>query len=479
MLDKRTKWCYTAGATGRDAAYAMVSLYLITYIQYTMKLTVAQFAAISAIMIVCLIWDAINDPMMGIIIENSHMKMGKFRPWILMGCLLNAVVIVLLFTVRPTGWAFVGFFGVSYLLWGMTYTMNDISYWGMLPSLSSDPKERNTLVTMMSIFICVGQFSVAGVVPMIIAGNAVNAYRGAATVVALSFIAFQLLTFFGAKEQPHNEVAESEKLSLKDMFKIFTRNDQLIAAGIAIFLFQVGSGLLIMFGMNFFYFEFGYSAGGGLVFIFTVMYGLGTLLSQCSFPILTKHFTRRKLLAFFTILIVIFYVCFFLIGIVIPKNPVIINIIGFCIFFSQGVFNMILIVMLNNTIEYDEYKFHERHDSIISAVRSFATKFAGAVNQGITNLVLIISGIYGISQNVSGLEVAAGTGEMTSEQVLTQADNFIQTATRGQLIGLRTGMTLIPILAIGIALLLLRAKYKIDEKEYERMVAEIANLKAD
>ena len=106
MLDKRTKWCYTAGATGRDAAYAMVSLYLITYIQYTMKLTVAQFAAISAIMIVCLIWDAINDPMMGIIIENSHMKMGKFRPWILMGCLLNAVVIVLLFTVRPTGWAF-------------------------------------------------------------------------------------------------------------------------------------------------------------------------------------------------------------------------------------------------------------------------------------------------------------------------------------------------------------------------------------
>lgn len=478
MLDKRTKWCYTAGATGRDAAYAMVSLYLITYIQYTMKLTVAQFATISAIMIVCLIWDAINDPMMGIIIENSHMKMGKFRPWILMGCLLNAVVIVLLFTVRPTGWAFVGFFGFAYLMWGMTYTMNDISYWGMLPSLSSDPKERNTLVTMMSIFICIGQFSVAGIVPMIIAGNAVNAYRMSALVVALGFIVFQLITFFGAKEQPHTEIAQdSEKLSLKDMFKIFTRNDQLIASGIAIFLFQVGSGLLIMFGMNFFYFEFGYSTGGNLVFIFTVMYGAGTLFSQCVFPILTKHFTRQKLLGFFTSLIVLFYVCFFLVGIVIPKNPIIINAIGFCIFFSQGVFNMILIVMLNNTIEYDEYKYHERHDSIISAVRSFATKFAGAVNQGITNLVLIISGIYGISQNVSNLEVAAGTGEITSEQVLSQADGFINMATRNQLIGLRVGMTLIPILAIAIALLLLRSKYKIDEKEYERIVSEIENQK--
>lgn len=84
-LDKRTKWTYCIGATGRDMAYALVSMFLLTYIQYTMKLTVAQYAAISAIMVVCLLWDAINDPMMGIIIENSHLKAGKFKPWIFMG----------------------------------------------------------------------------------------------------------------------------------------------------------------------------------------------------------------------------------------------------------------------------------------------------------------------------------------------------------------------------------------------------------
>lgn len=65
-LDKRTKWSYCIGATGRDMAYALVSMFLLTYIQYTMKLTVAQYAVISAIMVVCLLWDAINDPMMGI-----------------------------------------------------------------------------------------------------------------------------------------------------------------------------------------------------------------------------------------------------------------------------------------------------------------------------------------------------------------------------------------------------------------------------
>ena len=88
-LDKRTKWSYCIGATGRDMAYALVSMFLLTYIQYTMKLTVAQYAVISAIMVVCLLWDAINDPMMGIIIENSHLKAGKFKPWIFIGVIFG------------------------------------------------------------------------------------------------------------------------------------------------------------------------------------------------------------------------------------------------------------------------------------------------------------------------------------------------------------------------------------------------------
>lgn len=73
-MDKRTKWSYCVGATGRDAAYALVSMYLMTYVQYTMKLTVAQFFVISAGIVACLIWDAVNDLLMGIIIENCHFK---------------------------------------------------------------------------------------------------------------------------------------------------------------------------------------------------------------------------------------------------------------------------------------------------------------------------------------------------------------------------------------------------------------------
>lgn len=472
-LDGRTKWSYSIGATGRDMAYALVSMYLMTYIQYTMKLSVAQFMAISVIIVLCLVWDAINDPLMGIIIENCNFKMGKYKPWIFAGSVLNALVIIGLFTIRPEGWGFVAFFGVSYLLWGMTYTMNDIAYWGMLPSLTSDAGERNVLITLMSVFICIGQFTVAGVVPTIIAGNAINTYRIVAVIVAMCFICFQLLTVLGVKERRHKSEENVQHLSLKDMFRIFARNNQLISAGISSLLFNIGSGLLIMFGMNFFYFEFGYSEGGNLVFLFTVMYGLGTLISQASFSLLTKWFSRQKLLTIFTILIVACYVLLLSVGYVLPKSKILINALGFLIFFGQGVFNMVLLVMLNNTIEYDEWKYHERHDSIISTVRSFSAKLSGAINQGIVNLVLIVSGIYSISQIISNLEVEAGNGNISIEQVLESADTIIAYATLGQLFILRLGITIIPILALGSAWLLLKRKYKISEEEYQKILSEI------
>ncbi len=473
-LDCRTKWTYSIGATGRDAAYALISMYLMAYIQYTIKLTVAQFSVISVIIIICLIWDAINDPLMGIIIENCHFKRGKYKPWILTGAILNALVIIALFTIRPQGWGFVFFFGITYLLWGMTYTMNDIAYWGMLPSLSSDAGERNILVTLMSIFVCIGQFAVAGIVPTVIAGNAVNAYRITALIVALAFILFQTITVLGVKERQHNSVKECEHLSLKDMFNIFLRNDQLIHSGISSLLFNIGTNLLLMFGMNFFYFEFGYSEGGNLVFIFTIMYALGTLLSQIAFPFLTKIFSRKKLLTIITCLTCLAYLVLLLTGYLLPKSRILINVTGFIIFFCQGLFNLILLVMLNNTIEYDECKFHERHDSIISTVRSFSAKLSSAINQGLVNLVLIISGIYTISQNISALEVQSGQGLISSQEVLAKADAFIAQASSSQLFTLRLGITILPLAAILSAWLILLKKYKIDEAEYERICKEIS-----
>ncbi len=465
-LDVRTKWSYCIGATGRDAAYALVSMYLILYVQYTMNLTSAQFAVISGAMIACMVWDAINDLLMGIIIENTHFKMGKFKPWILIGSLTNAIVIVCLFTIRPSGWGFVAFYSLFYLLWGMTYTMNDIAYWGVLPSLSSDPGTRDSLVTIMSVFVCIGQFSVAGVVPVVIAGNAVRAYRVVALVVALALIAFQMLTAFGIRERERTEKAE--KLSLKDMFHIFARNDQLVAAGIASIFFNITCNILIIFGVNFFYIEYGYSESGNLVFYFTVMYGLGMLISQASYAFLAKRFSREKILKVCFVALLIGYACFMAFGYVLPKNVILLNAIGFVIFFFQGLMNLAIVVMINNTIEYDEARFHERHDSVISAVRSFSVKLAGGINQGLSTLVLILSGIYAKSQSISALEIKVNRGEISSEQALAQANTYIGEISFEQGLVFRLGMVLIPVVALIVSYTIIHRKYHIDEAEYER-----------
>ena len=78
-----------------------------------------------------------------------------------------------------------------------------------------------------------------------------------------------------------------------------------------------------------------------------------------------------------------------------------------------------------------------------------------------------------ICQKISGLEIKAGTGELTSENVIVQSDKFIQTADAGQRFILRLGIAAVPVISIGAAYILIKRKYIIDERKYEELVAEI------
>ena len=132
--------------------------------------------------------------------------------------------------------------------------------------------------------------------------------------------------------------------------------------------------------------------------------------------------------------------------------------------------NLVIVVMINNTIEYDEARFHERHDSVISAVRSFSVKLAGGINQGLSTLVLIISGIYAKSRSISALEIEVNRGELSSEAALQEANQYINEITASQGLMFRLGMVLIPVLTLIISYVILRKKYHIDEAEYAELI---------
>ena len=136
----REKLCFGIGAIGKDAICNLVGAFLMLYFTDTLYLAPAF---VGVLFFVARIWDAINDPMMGMIVDNTHTRFGKFRIWLVIGTLVNSVVFVLLFhSFHLSGTALYIYVSVMYILYGMTYTIMDVPYWSWLPNLTNDPHER-------------------------------------------------------------------------------------------------------------------------------------------------------------------------------------------------------------------------------------------------------------------------------------------------------------------------------------------------
>ena len=211
-LFNRNKWAYSIGGIGRDMVYQLVATFFITYVQFSgLGLSATQFTVIGIMLVVGRIWDAVNDPVMGSIVENTHTKWGKFRPWILIGALLTAIVIIFMFNFRPTGWAFVVFFFVMYIFWEMFFTLNDIPYWSLIPALSKNKKDRDTVTTLVVVFAGVGAFAGNAIITLTTVGRMVRGYSIISYTFAIFFVACSLLTVFGVKEP--KEVLPEKKLA--------------------------------------------------------------------------------------------------------------------------------------------------------------------------------------------------------------------------------------------------------------------------
>ena len=120
---------------------------------------------VTGIIMAARVFDAFNDPFMGVIVDNTRTKYGKFKPWICIGSILSAILTVLLFSnFGLSGGVFIVVFGIIYVLWGIAYTMHDISYWSMLPTLSQDQHEKEQIGSVARICANIGLFSVVSLI---------------------------------------------------------------------------------------------------------------------------------------------------------------------------------------------------------------------------------------------------------------------------------------------------------------------------
>ena len=195
------------GTLGRDMMYGMVSMYLMFYLTDVLDLSTGALAAVTVVLVLMRIFDAVNDPFMGYVVDNTRTRWGKFKPWITIGACGWCIGTVLLFTdwgVR--GWQFFTLFIVVYLVFEVAYTMNDISYYGMMPSLTRDKAERERIGVVTRICANIGLFSiVVGIVPVTqwltgVLGDAQRAWQLLAIVLSIIAIAFQSITLIFAHE---------------------------------------------------------------------------------------------------------------------------------------------------------------------------------------------------------------------------------------------------------------------------------------
>ncbi|MBO5943681.1 MAG: MFS transporter [Clostridia bacterium] len=371
---------YGVGAIGLDLSYGMFYSYLSYYLSSVLGLQEGFLLLITPL---ARIWDGINDPMMGTIVDNTRTKHGKYRPWILIGAICNAVVLFLLFTsFGMSGLPLYIYIGVMYILWGMTNTMADIPYWSMIPSFTSEEKERNLVATVARSFSGIGQGIISILTPKLCPllssgitdakGYSASGFSRWAGICGVALVFFALVCVLITKET--NVVyGEKKKFSLKQIFNVIKSNDQLVV--FIVFAMLSNAGWYLTSSTAVYYFT---DALGdpGLQSTFQLIGTVGSVLGLLVVPVLTKWFSKRQTYTISLCTAIAGYALMLVTGPILKLNVIIMDICY--ILASVGVSSMFVsqTIFLADIVDYGEYKNGERSESITFSMKGFLQKMA-------------------------------------------------------------------------------------------------------
>ena len=487
-IKKRNLWFYPLGTVGRDMIYTMFTSFIYLYVLYTKELTDGQIVAITMIMVAARVFDAFNDPIMGNIIERTRTKWGKFKPWLIAGSLSTSIVVFLAFNTRLTGWAFVTFFGVIYFLYSITYTMNDISYWGMVPAVSRTSNSRNQFTARATLFAGIGGTLAGLLIPMFTAGklqlggNASTAYGIIALAVAILSPLFVTFTVLGVKENRDDMEKPADKVSFKLIADTIFGNDQLRWMVLIYLLHQIANNLVIGgIGANYVYFRYGYE--GGLYSLFSTVGMAATAFLMIFYPAISRKMSRKTFLKVLLYVAVVGCVLMLISGLLMPANMAAFwtLTIGYMLLaFGLYGYHLVLMISIFNTVEYNELKKGSRREGIITSIRPFITKLGCALVVVITSLCYLLFRVTDFTNKIAGFEQAANQNLIDVATKNAQIAQVIQNVGKGQSVGMLLFMVFVPLVLLLISYLLYVRFYKLDEEQYAKILSELENRsKAD
>ena len=455
-LSAGEKVSYGLGAIGKDMVYMLSAGYILYYYQDVLGVSAI---AMGMILMAARVFDAFNDPVMGVIVAKTKTKWGKFRPWLLIGTVLNAIVLYLMFAAPPAfdGKGMVAYAAVTYVLWGVTYTMMDIPFWSMIPAFTEGGKERENLSTLARSCAGVGSAIITILtmkcVYLLGQGDERIGFRWFALIVAILFVLFTLITCVVIKEKSTVDV---DSPSVSEMFRALLRNDQAMTVVIAIVLINcslyITSNLLIYF----FKYDFGTETWYNSYTLFNTFGGAIQILSMMIFfPVLRKFISAIQVFYTGIILAVSGYAVLLVLAFVNMSNLFLLLIPGFLIFTAFGMLTVLTTVFLANTVDYGEIKNGRRDESVIFSMQTFVVKLASGVAALIASICLTVC-------NLSSDTAGAGASKAPVSSVA----------------GIRLTMTILPIAGLLAAIVLFHKKYILTEENIEKITAQIKEKKA-
>lgn len=452
-LTAKEKVSYGLGAVGKDMVYMLSASYILYYYQDILGVSAI---AMGIILMAARVFDAFNDPIMGVLVAKTRTKWGKFRPWLLIGTILNAVILVIMFWAPPSldGSGLIAYAAVTYIVWGVTYTMMDIPYWSMIPAFTEGGKEREGLTTLARSCAGVGSALVTIITMMCVQalgqGDEHEGFWKFALIIAILFVVFIVITCLNIKEKSTVDV---EAPSVGQMFKALVQNDQTMIVVISIVLINcslyITSNLLIYF----FKYDFGGETWYNGYTLFNMFGGGIQILSMMLFyPLLRRFINSLQVFYVSFVMAITGYALLFVFMCIGLTNIGALFVPAFLVFVAFGMLTVLTTVFLANTVDYGELKNNRRDESVIFSMQTFVVKLASGVAALIASVCLSVCNL----------------SDDTSNTVAAQASG-------SSVFGLRMTMTVVPIAGLLLAVLLFRRKYILTEQKVEEIAQQIKN----
>ena len=459
-MPMRQRLAYSFGAFGNDSFYGLLCGYLIMFITSHLFDTGNQALDNKMISIVTLISMCLRfvelfiDPFIGNAIDRTKTRWGHFRPWVVIGGTVSAVILLLLFTnmgglYKKSAVGYLILFGILYIMMDIFYSFKDVGFWSMLPSLTTDSREREKTATFARVGSTIGGGMVGIIVmPAVIYFSATKTSTGDNRgwfVFALIICSLAMLSAWGVgifTRETNSEIRKNKQdtVGVIGIFKALSGNDQLMWVACAYLFYCVG--INIINSLEVYYFTYIMGAPKAFSIFSTINVFLG-IIGTSLFPFFSRHLSRKAL---FTSLLV-FMLCGIALFTVAGDNLVLVLIAASMFGFPQPMVFLIVLMVITDSVEYGQLKLGHRDESLALSVRPLLDKFGGAVANGVVGQVAILAGMT--------------TGATASSITATGRMNF------------KVMMFAVPAVLLVIAIIVFAKKVILSEEKHAEIVAEL------